>query len=206
MAKQAVLNFLENHIRPFSVNEIQQGVKGDFGKSAIQKALDSLVEQQKVKEKIYGKQKVYCLIQQNDATEAELREKLLEMDRDIKEKELQLKEISDELKKTVAQITEVEGKISLGEALNKKFLLEKELEEIKNELEKYSATETVCPNVKKAADQNYEKMLNQYKKRKRICLDVLNSILENYLKSKKILFEDIGIETDEDADFHVDKL
>lgn len=58
MASQEVLNFLENHIRPFSVNEIQQGVKGDFGKSAIQKALDLLIEKGHVKEKTYGKQKV----------------------------------------------------------------------------------------------------------------------------------------------------
>ena len=30
-------------------------------------------------------------------------------------------------------------------------------------------------------------------------MDVINSILENYPKSKKILLEDIGVETDEDA-------
>ena len=36
-------------------------------------------------------------------------------------------------------------------------------------------------------------------KRKRSCMEVVNSILENYPKSKKILLEDIGVETDEDA-------
>ena len=30
-------------------------------------------------------------------------------------------------------------------------------------------------------------------------MEVVNSILENYPKSKKILLEDIGVETDEDA-------
>lgn len=62
MATEAVLGFLENHNRPFSLNEVHQGIKGDFGKTAIQKALDSLVEEQKVKEKTYGKQKVKVVL------------------------------------------------------------------------------------------------------------------------------------------------
>ena len=39
----------------------------------------------------------------------------------------------------------------------------------------------------------------EWRKRKRSCMEVVNSILENYPKSKKILLEDIGVETDEDA-------
>ncbi len=32
-----------------------------------------------------------------------------------------------------------------------------------------------------------------------MCLDVTDAILENYPKSKKVLFEDVGIETEEDV-------
>ena len=32
-----------------------------------------------------------------------------------------------------------------------------------------------------------------------MCLDITDAILESYPKSKKILFEDVGIETDEDV-------
>lgn len=31
-----------------------------------------------------------------------------------------------------------------------------------------------------------------------MCLDITDAILENYPKSKKILFEEIGIETEQD--------
>ena len=31
-----------------------------------------------------------------------------------------------------------------------------------------------------------------------MCLDVMDAILENYPKSKKFLFEEVGIETEED--------
>ena len=48
----------------------------------------------------------------------------------------------------------------------------------------------------KSGDSNW---LQEWRKRKRSCVDVINSILENYPKSKKILLEDIGVETDEDA-------
>ena len=46
---------------------------------------------------------------------------------------------------------------------------------------------------------NIDLSLQEWRKRKRSCMEVVNSILENYPKSKKILLEDIGVETDEDA-------
>lgn len=149
---------------------------------------------------------IYCVMQQNEASTADVRENLLEMDRKINEKTLQLKEISNKLKSNTAEVAEMKGKITLAEALNQKLRLEKEMGDVKNDLEKYSSVETVSPKIKNAADKNYEDMMTVYKKRKRICMDILNSILENYPKSKKHLFEEIGIETDEEAGFCVDTL
>ncbi|KAJ8923950.1 hypothetical protein NQ315_006726 [Exocentrus adspersus] len=206
MAGKAVLNFLEEHNRPFTVNDIQQGVKGDFGKTAIQKALDSLVGDEKVREKIYGKQKIYCVKQENDASAIEVRESLLEVDRKINETSLQLKEVADKLKSNSAQMLEIKGKITLADALDQKAQLEKELGEVRVKLEKYSGVETVSPKVKSTLDKDYEKNTNEYKKRKRLCMEILNSILENYPKSKKHLFEEIGIETDEDVNFSIEKI
>ncbi|KAG5896450.1 hypothetical protein JTB14_022529 [Gonioctena quinquepunctata] len=202
----AVLKFLEDHNRPFSNNDIQNGISGDFGKSAVQKALDRLVEGEKVKEKVYGKQKVYCIVQNNDASGNELRENLLEMDRKINETALQLKEASDKIRAKSQLVTEMKGKISLEEAIDRKIHLERELECIKDQLSKYSDTEMICPEKKIAVEKEYEKFLTTYKKRKRMCMDMVNSILENYPKTKKHLFEDIGLETDEEVGFSVDKI
>lgn len=149
---------------------------------------------------------IYCIKQQNDTSAVDIRESLLEMDRKINETTSQLKDISDKLKRNTSEVAEIKGKMTLTEALNQKLQLEKEMEEVKKELEQYSTVETVCPKIKHAADEDYEKMMTEYKKRRRMCMDILNSILENYPKSKKQLFEEIGIETDEEAGFCLDKL
>lgn len=55
--------------------------------------------------------------------------------------------------------------------------------------------------MKKKVQKEYEKRLATYKKRKRMCLDMLDAILENYPKTKKQLYEEVGLETDEDVGF-----
>ncbi|KAJ8979465.1 hypothetical protein NQ317_002815 [Molorchus minor] len=74
---------------------------------------------------------------------------------------------------------------------------------MKKELEKCPFTIEICPKEKIETEKGYERYLDQYRKRKRMCMDILDSILENYPKSKKHLFDEIGIETDEDAGFSV---
>lgn len=44
--------------------------------------------------------------------------------------------------------------------------------------------------------KTYDTSVKEYKKRKRICMDMLNGILESYPKSKSALMEEIGIELD----------
>ena len=44
-----------------------------------------------------------------------------------------------------------------------------------------------------------ENMNKTWRKRKRMAMDILDAILEGYPKSKKQLFEEIGVETDEDV-------
>jgi 26S proteasome regulatory subunit (ATPase 3-interacting protein) len=41
--------------------------------------------------------------------------------------------------------------------------------------------------------------VKEYKKRKRICSEIIDSILEGYPKTKKHLIEEVGLETDEEA-------
>ncbi|CAH1112208.1 unnamed protein product [Psylliodes chrysocephalus] len=198
---EAVLKFLEDHNRPFSNSDIQSGVKGDFGKSAIQKALDFLVQKGKVKEKAYGKQKVYCIVQGSGTSTSELREQILEMDRAINERTIHLKELTDQYKSKVKLISELKGQISLTDAIEQKVTLDQEIQILEEKLKQYEGTELIEPQRKKEVQKHFDKYLNEYKKRKRLCMDMLNAILENYPKSKKHLFDDIGIETDEDVGF-----
>lgn len=42
-----------------------------------------------------------------------------------------------------------------------------------------------------------------YRKRKRMCNDMVDAIMEGYPKTKKALIADIGLETDEEVGFNV---
>jgi 26S proteasome regulatory subunit (ATPase 3-interacting protein) len=63
MATQAVKAYLEKTNRPYSANDILQNLHKEWGKTALQKSLDELVAQEVIREKTYGKQKVYCIKQ-----------------------------------------------------------------------------------------------------------------------------------------------
>ncbi|CAH1958566.1 unnamed protein product [Acanthoscelides obtectus] len=206
MAQDAVLSFLEEHNRPFSIHDIIGGVKGkgEFGKAAVQKALDALVNKGKVKEKLYGKQKVYHIAQNVGPTGNQLRETLLEMDRRTNEISVELKEVNDKLKAKSNILTEKQGKVSIADLIEKKVDIEKQLEIVKEDLIQYADVDPISPKRKEEVEKLYAKALTEYKKRKRMCMDVVNAILENYPKSKKQLLEDMGIETDEDVGFSLD--
>ena len=51
----------------------------------------------------------------------------------------------------------------------------------------------------KKVEQVKTKHVSEWRKRKRMCSDMLEAILEGYPKTKKALLEDIGIEADEDV-------
>ncbi|CAG9836332.1 unnamed protein product [Diabrotica balteata] len=150
--------------------------------------------------------KVYCIVQETGESASNLREKLLEMDREINEINMKLKGVSEQYKTKSKLISDAKGKISLSSALHQKANIEQQTEEIKNKLNQYSGKELVCPQKKSQVLKEYEKYLKETKKRRRIGMDMLNAILENYPKTKKHLFEDIGIETDDDVGFSLERL
>ena len=56
----------------------------------------------------------------------------------------------------------------------------------------------VTKEEKQAISKNHEIAIKEWRKRKRMCSNVIDAILESYPKSKKEFFEEVGIETDED--------
>ena len=51
--------------RPYSTNDIVMNLRKEFGKTAVQNALDNLVIEKKLTEKVNGKQKVYVINQES---------------------------------------------------------------------------------------------------------------------------------------------
>ncbi|XP_063388073.1 homologous-pairing protein 2 homolog [Cydia fagiglandana] len=199
MANEAVLKYLVDTNRPYSCADVTVNLRGAFSKSAVQKALDYLSENAKIRCKLYGKQKVYVAIQPENVIEEgdtedydaqckSITEELLEKTNTLKTAEVNLKSIltaptTDSAK---SQIEELKGRI----------------EGFDNKLKVLSTSTNVISAEEKAAIMSqHEKFLKEYRSRKRISTDIIEAVLEGYPKSKKSLLEELCIETDEMANF-----
>ena len=89
-AKAIVLKYLTNQNRPYSVNDLVANLHNEVPKTLMQKTLDGLVEDGKIKEKVNGKQKAYFVNQDEFpvASEAELTQ--LDQETAIARQELQV--------------------------------------------------------------------------------------------------------------------
>ena len=87
--QQIVLKYMRDQNRPFSTNDVMMNLHKEFGKTAIQKSLDTLVSEGQLVEKVNGKQKAYVINQEDlpTANEAEL----ASLDAQIKEAEGELR-------------------------------------------------------------------------------------------------------------------
>lgn len=136
----------------------------------------------------------------------EMNEKLLELDKQNNEIANKLKEVEDKIKIKSQLLSSLDNILTEEEAIDRKNALVSEIECIKCKLKEFEGLEPVSSEQKVKAEQDYDKYLKEYKKRKRMCMDILDTILENYPKSKKQLLEEIGIETDEDNGFSLNNL
>ena len=83
--QQIVLKYMADQNRPYSTNDIVMNLRKEFGKTAVQNALDNLVIKEKLTEKVNGKQKVYVINQDSLPTANE--KELVAMEAEIKEAE-----------------------------------------------------------------------------------------------------------------------
>ncbi|KAI0231510.1 Homologous-pairing-like protein 2 [Lamellibrachia satsuma] len=245
----AVLAYLVKQNRPYSAIDIHSNLHKAYGKTAVIKALETLAEQGKVKEKTYGKQKVYVADQSHfptvddaelktmDAKIAKLTQKLRVTDDKHKRLETELRDLSSSLTTTEArkQLTELTQQCQqLDEKLNRvksnensvspedrlkaihllirpffrpffclSFLLSIHV------LVRLSFLPSILLSVLPYFPLSWTartKYVKEWKKRKRMANDILDAILEGYPKKKKDLYEDIGIETDDDLKVSVPEL
>lgn len=207
MVSQDILEFMESQNRPHSLNDILQNVGKEHGKPAVQKAVTKLVQQNKLFEKAYGNQRVYCIVQQN-VDLSNLEGNLKELDRKINEISAKLKSKDEELQVKISELKSLKTKMTADEATRSLNSLKNEIELLKEKIGNFSETEAepITPEYASKITTSYEKFLKLFKQRKRLCKEMTDAILEGYPKTKKQLLEEIGIETDEDAGFVFEEL
>nr|KAI8740543.1 putative homologous-pairing protein 2 [Biomphalaria glabrata] len=197
MAVQAVLSYMIKQNRPYSVQDVFQNMGKDYGKTAVTKAMEGLASEGKLKEKVYGKQKVYVADQSQfpDVNNQEI----AAMDQKISLLNAQIQKMQEEINKIESELHLYQSKISTENARTELGTIYPEIDLLKDKLAKLKEGRVLISKEEKdKVFKNREKFVKEWRKRKRIATDILNSVLEGYPKTKKQLFEEVGIETDED--------
>ncbi|XP_020020753.1 homologous-pairing protein 2 homolog isoform X1 [Castor canadensis] len=194
-----LLRYLQEQNRPYSAQDVFGNLQREhgLGKAAVVKALEQLAQQGKIKEKMYGKQKIYFADQDqfdivSDADLQSLDANIVALTAKVQSLQQSCRHMETELKELTSTLTTPE--------------MQKEIQELKKECAGYTerlknikaASNHVTPEEKEQVYRERQKYCKEWRKRKRMAQEMCDAILEGYPKSKKQFFEEAGIETDED--------
>lgn len=145
----------------------------------------------------YGKQKIYCVVQ--DATYDT--DELMRIDKELQthanEVENKYQEIMKELKEQEALLASLKSSLSSEDAQKEKNLLQENVKQLTLKLDNLmlkNGTEDLQES-KRKAQEDLDEYTREYLKRKRMCTEIIDCILENYPLSKNELCEEIGIDS-----------
>ncbi|XP_004410606.1 PREDICTED: homologous-pairing protein 2 homolog isoform X2 [Odobenus rosmarus divergens] len=182
-----LLKYLQEQNRPYSAQDVFGNLQREhgLGKAAVVKALEQLAQQGKIKEKVYGKQKIYFADQDQFA---------MVSDADLQGLDAKIVALTAKVQSLQQSCRHMEAE------------MQKEIQELKKECAGYrerlknikAATNHVTPEEKERVYSERQKYCKEWRKRKRMATELSDAILEGYPKSKKQFFEEVGIETDED--------
>lgn len=124
----------------------------------------------------------------------------MKLDRELQahanEVEKKVQELETQIKVQEALLESVKSSVTIDEAKVQKAALEERVKILNQKLDNLmdaSGTEDLTEK-KKNVEDALKIYSREYIKRKRLCTDILDCILENYHGSKAELFEEIGIE------------
>eukprot|EP01086_Lenisia_limosa_P011346 TRINITY_DN37068_c0_g1_i1.p1 TRINITY_DN37068_c0_g1~~TRINITY_DN37068_c0_g1_i1.p1 ORF type:complete len:222 (+),score=61.52 TRINITY_DN37068_c0_g1_i1:46-711(+) len=195
---QAVLDYLNTCNRPHSTQSLVDSMHGKIKKTQMQKCLDSLVVDQKIILKEWGKSKIYACRQDQFPKVAP--EQMASIDETIKKVAEEASRIAKEVAVLKTEFQQLTAKPVLENLKSLMEDLRKELDTKTESLKDLRENATVISdedqvNVKTKLKNN----VAAWRKRKRTVNDMVGAISEASGKRPRELHEDIGIETDEEA-------
>nr|XP_033774045.1 homologous-pairing protein 2 homolog [Geotrypetes seraphini] len=198
-AVAVILKYLNDQNRPYSTQDVFGNLQREhgLGKTAVVKAMEQLAQQGKIKEKVYGKQKIYFADQDQfpSVSDSELKR----LDSQIAEMSSQAQNIQQSCRQMDIELKELNSSLTTQEMVKKIEALKNECSQYAEKLQRIrSATNHVTPEEKEKVYNERNLYCKEWRKRKRMAIDLFDAILEGYPKNKKQFFEEVGIETDED--------
>ncbi|XP_012582056.1 PREDICTED: homologous-pairing protein 2 homolog isoform X3 [Condylura cristata] len=168
-APRILLRYLQEQNRPYSAQDVFGNLQREhgLGKAAVVKALEQLAQQGKIKEKMYGKQKIYFADQDqfdtvSDADLQSLDAKIVALTAKVQSLQQSCRHMEAELKELTNTLTTPE--------------MQKEIQELKKECASYTerlknikaATNHVTPEEKEQVYRERQKYCKEWRKRKRM--------------------------------------
>ncbi|XP_054614635.1 homologous-pairing protein 2 homolog isoform X2 [Dunckerocampus dactyliophorus] len=160
--------------------------------------MELLVLEGKIKEKTYGKQKIYFADQAQfkDVSDADLKA----MDCRISALNEEVQALSQSCRQLDAELKELNSSLTTEEMMSEMGRLKEECSSSRERLKNIkSASNHVTPEEKEKVVKEHNIYVREWRKRKRLASDMMDTILEGYPKSKKEFLEEVGVETDEDC-------
>ncbi|OXA51232.1 homologous-pairing protein 2 homolog [Folsomia candida] len=197
-AVDAVLDYLKAQNRPYSVNDIVLNLHKEHGKTAVQKALDKLVQDEQVREKTYGKQKVY-VISQSILGDTFSADEIKAMDKRIEEKETAIKGLDAQMKESQAELRHINSSMTTEQMIIMIAKLTEENAALSEKRDKFASAnvEVLEKSERDKIRTNRARILGQWRARKKMGTSILEAALEGWPGSKADLIEEVGIELDE---------
>uniref|UniRef100_A0A3B3Z789 Homologous-pairing protein 2 homolog n=1 Tax=Periophthalmus magnuspinnatus TaxID=409849 RepID=A0A3B3Z789_9GOBI len=180
-----ILAYLNEKNRPYSAQDVFCNLQKQhgLGKTVSVNAMCSVI----LKRKFTGQFK--------DVSDDDLKE----MDSQISKLNAELQTLTQNCRQLDSELKELNNSLTTEEMTQEIKQLKEECSGFKTRLEKIkSAKNHVTPEEKEKVYKERNLYVKEWKKRKRLVSDMMNSILEGYPKSKKEFLEEVGVETDED--------
>eukprot|EP00729_Bicosta_minor_P008937 gene8937-1859_t len=194
---KTIKDYMTDQNRPYNSLSIFLNLRQAISKPQIIKCLGRLVAEGVLEEKAYGKQKMYGPVQSEAEVKkeelAEIKIKTAQLEREAEQSAQQTKTIANQVRALTSKPTTEDATKQVADL------------KVTNQAatEKVAALTAAAGNIKPEDKARIEKEYNanvgEWKKRKRLIKNITDTILENYPKSKKALYDDIGVETDEAA-------
>lgn len=200
---EQVFKYLAQANRPYSANDVTQNLLNEHSKAQVTKALEQLAQDGRVMEKENGKQKVYCALQGGDgdaASKEDVARELAELDASIASVTANLRAVEQQVRESDATLRKLTEGPTTEEAAAEVAAMEVRVQRLRSKLADLTDNcLKVSPEDRRRVAREHETMMREYRKRKRLCNDILEKIMEGYKGKKAELLEEAGVETDEEA-------
>ncbi|KAJ2308688.1 PSMC3 interacting protein [Coemansia sp. RSA 2706] len=195
--EKSVLEYLVKANRPYSANDISSQLHGLVSPAQAKKLLNDLADDGKIQRKVNGKQQIFYANQTD--IEVPSVEEAEEEEENIKKLEQQVNAIKDENKALAGRLHNLTNARTDDQMRERIATLTAEIKQNEERLAQLRSGEVISPEEKKRIETEHAAMVKQWKARKRMFKNIIDAMSEGYPGKLRDLYDELGIETDEDV-------